>query len=107
MSNPQMSLFLGQFIFALLLSGAGIIICSASPYLYRRKGFIHGIAALLALISAFIPVAPLHGPFLLRLFASLLMVALLVLYRRNLLRAQSLEAHTIISYEHSRFRPLK
>lgn len=99
MGNAQVEIgmFVAQFALALLFAAVWLMICKALPGLRRKVGFRYGIASALALLAC---LPPFGGPLPYRFVAGILVVALLYLRWKHALRKYSMEADTIIRYEH-------
>lgn len=97
MEKAQVSMVVAQFAVALLSAAIWLMICKALPGLRRRISFRYGVASALALITCLLP---LDAPLPFRLAASILVVAVLYIRWKHALRKYSMEADTIIRYEH-------
>jgi hypothetical protein len=97
MEKAQVSLFVAQCAVALLLAAIWLALTKALPRLRRRVGFRYSIASALALLTCLVPIEGPNSP---RFAAGALVVAILYIQWRRALRRYSMEADTIIRYEH-------
>jgi hypothetical protein len=95
MSAAHFDIFVGQFIWALVIANVCLLICNVVPRLRRKKGTSYSIASAFALGTCLIP---FEGSFLSGFVASILAVAILYMQFKRALKQQSMEANTIISY---------